>query len=64
MNICLFNPAMQDNNKSPSENLGDFIIEEAVKREIVSLFPNSNLLELSTHVPPSYSKHLLNACKF
>ncbi|MBK1987102.1 polysaccharide pyruvyl transferase family protein [Sphaerospermopsis aphanizomenoides BCCUSP55] len=63
MNICLFNPALRDNQKRPSENLGDFIIEEAVKRELFSLFPNVNLFELSTHVVPSYKHHLSIASK-
>ncbi len=57
MKICLFDPGIEDNDGSPSVNLGDLIIQEAVQREITSLFSGCEVLQISTHVFPT-QKHL------
>ncbi|MBD2036623.1 polysaccharide pyruvyl transferase family protein [Leptolyngbya sp. FACHB-321] len=49
--ICLLDPGMEDHNDRPSENLGDLIIQQAVLREIDSLFGSQNIAKLSTHAP-------------
>lgn len=51
MKICLFDPGLEDNNRTLSSNLGDLIIQEAVEREIAALFPNCSLLHIATHTP-------------
>jgi polysaccharide pyruvyl transferase WcaK-like protein len=53
MRICLFNPAIKNNLGAPSLNLGDLIIEEAVKREINNIFQNCEILSISSHVYPN-----------
>ena len=47
MKICLFDPGF----KSP--NLGDLVIQEAVKREIANIFENYELVSIPTHSYPS-----------
>ncbi len=47
MKICLFDPGF----KSP--NLGDLVIQEAVKREIANIFENHELVSIPTHSYPS-----------
>jgi len=49
--IGLFDPSLGNNAGSESPNLGDLIINEAIIREIYSIFPRANLLRLSTHEP-------------
>jgi len=63
--ICLLNPAIENNNLSPSSNLGDLIIQEAILRELKDLFPFSEIINISTHIPMS-QKHirLLYTCSF
>jgi len=48
MRICLFDPGIEDNNNSPSSNLGDLIIQEAVDRELMSVFGDCNVRRIST----------------
>ena len=49
MKICLFDPGIENNDNSPSSNLGDLIIQEAVHRELANVFDNPDLLSISTH---------------
>lgn len=53
MKICLFDPGLEKNNGTPSANLGDLIIQEAVNREIQSLFGNCEILRIATHTYPT-----------
>jgi polysaccharide pyruvyl transferase WcaK-like protein len=57
MKICLFDPGIGNHNGSPSANLGDLIIQEAVERELSNLFQGSELTRISTHVYPK-AQHL------
>jgi len=52
MNIVLFNPALKDNQRNPSINLGDLIIGAKVTEIIKELFPYAILREFSTHSIP------------
>ncbi|PSB24808.1 polysaccharide pyruvyl transferase family protein [Stenomitos frigidus] len=49
--VCLFDPGIADHNRSPSENLGDLIIQKAVLREIKHIFGDQQTAKISTHVP-------------
>ena len=51
MTICLLEPDIANNQGAPSDNLGDLIIQDAVLREIHSIFGEQNILRLFTHVP-------------
>jgi len=53
MKICLFDPGIEDHNGSPSANLGDLIIQEAVKRELNSACGNCETVHISSHVFPT-----------
>jgi hypothetical protein len=53
MRIGLLDPGVRDRHGTPSINLGDKIIAEAVDRELASLFPSAQVLRFSTHVPLS-----------
>jgi hypothetical protein len=48
MKICLFDPSIENNDYSPSSNLGDLIIQEAVNRELISIFNNCDIKRIST----------------
>ena len=50
MRLCILDPGLQDQHGTPSFNLGDLIIQEAVTREIDSLFPRAAIQRFSTHV--------------
>ncbi len=50
--LCLFDPGLQRNDGTPSSNLGDLIIQEAVERELTGIFGRSEILHLSTHTFP------------
>lgn len=50
--ICLFDPGMHDNLGSPSKNLGDLIIQEAVKRELEYIFGKQDMPAIATHSVP------------
>jgi hypothetical protein len=58
MRICLFDPAIENHENHPSSNLGDLIIGAAVERELRHLFPDANVLRLSTQAPLKWN-HLL-----
>ncbi|NJM99336.1 MAG: polysaccharide pyruvyl transferase family protein [Phormidesmis sp. RL_2_1] len=51
MKICLLDPGLQQHSGELSANLGDLIIQESVKRELTSLFPEHEIIQLSTHAP-------------
>lgn len=51
MKICLLDPGLENHTGLPSLNLGDLIIQEAVKRELFSLFPDADITQISTHAP-------------
>lgn len=55
--ICLLDPSLDDNKGTPSSNLGDLIIKEAVSRELEELFPNSSMTSVSTHVLSDQSEY-------
>lgn len=46
--ICLFDPALENNTGTLSSNLGDLIIQEAVKQELQDLFPSFDIHSIST----------------
>jgi hypothetical protein len=52
MKVCLFDPGLENNQGSPSTNLGDLIIKEAVLRELNNLFEIVAIESISTHVLP------------
>ncbi|BAY36711.1 hypothetical protein NIES2111_10420 [Nostoc sp. NIES-2111] len=54
--VCLFDPGLENNNGNPSANLGDLIIQEAVTRELQNLFPQLDLLRITTHSLPTDAK--------
>jgi Polysaccharide pyruvyl transferase len=62
MKICLFDPGIENHTGSPSANLGDLIIQEAVVREIKSLFNDCELIHIATHSFPT-QKHIALARK-
>lgn len=51
MQICLLDPSLQNHDGTPSNNLGDLIINAAVCRELRSLFSDRDILRISTHTP-------------
>ncbi|WP_017317159.1 polysaccharide pyruvyl transferase family protein [Mastigocladopsis repens] len=65
MKICLFDPGLENNNGTPSANLGDLIIQEAVDREINSLFGNCEIIRIATHTYPTQEHiNLARKCSF
>jgi polysaccharide pyruvyl transferase WcaK-like protein len=48
--IALLDPALQDNNRTESKNLGDLIISESVVEILHELFPSKQIVRISTHV--------------
>ena len=52
MNICLFNPGIEDNRGTPSSNLGDLIIEKAVRRELAGFSGGARIFSISTQAYP------------
>jgi hypothetical protein len=50
--ICLFDPAIENHQGSPSSNLGDLIISAAVRRELKEVFPDASVHSFSTQVYP------------
>ncbi|HUR65276.1 MAG TPA: polysaccharide pyruvyl transferase family protein [Chitinophagaceae bacterium] len=47
--ILLLDPALQDNNGTPSDNIGDVIIFEAIHSILTKLFPQSEIIRVSLH---------------
>lgn len=63
MTICLLDPGIGNNQGAPSDNLGDLIIQDAVLREIHSIFGDQNIIRFSTHVPPEDDQFkLMQSC--
>jgi hypothetical protein len=56
--ICLFDPAIENHQGSPSSNLGDLIISAAVRRELGEVFRGASIHAFSTHVDPRFSQLL------
>jgi SAM-dependent methyltransferase len=52
MKICLFNPGLEDNRGTLSSNLGDLIIEKAVRRELAMFAGDSRIFSVSTQAYP------------
>ena len=52
MKTCLYSPGLADHQGNPSANLGDLIIQEAVVREINTLFNSPEILKLPSHIFP------------
>ncbi len=52
MKICLYSPGLADHQGNPSANLGDLIIQEAVVREMNTLFSSPEILKLPSHIFP------------
>lgn len=52
MNICLFNPGIEDNFGTPSSNLGDLIIEKAVRRELARISCGARVFSITTQAYP------------
>lgn len=61
--ITIFDPGLEDDQYTPSSNLGDLIIQEAVKRELHNIFPSSETFSLSTQdfVDPKKFKFIGNS---
>ena len=59
MKICLLDPGIENHQGFPSSNLGDLIIQEAVNRELNSIFGEQNLVRLSTQAPLSQEEFKL-----
>jgi len=58
--VILFDPGLRDNDGNSSQNLGDLIIKEAVKKQLTSVLKTEELISISTHVPiSSKEKELL-----
>lgn len=52
MKICLFNPGIEDNQGTPSSNLGDLIIEKSVRRELARFSGKPKIHSISTQAYP------------
>lgn len=65
MKICLFDPGIESNDGTPSANLGDLIIQEAVEREIENIFRGCQIFRVATHTLPT-DQHIESArdCSF
>jgi hypothetical protein len=50
--IILLDPSLKDNQGNESINLGDVIIYESVSKYLKELFPDKDLLRISTHTFP------------
>lgn len=63
MKVCILDPGVEDNQGTLSSNLGDLIIQEAVHREIHSLFQQVEIVSISTQ-SPMHDDHIdvLRAC--
>jgi hypothetical protein len=49
MNVCVFDPALMDRCAGVSPHLGDVIIQEAIGKEIRSLFGKVTPTSVSSH---------------
>ena len=50
MKVCLLDPGIENHQGTPSSNLGDLIIQEAVNRELNEIF-GRHIVRLSTQTP-------------
>lgn len=62
MKIVLFDPSLKDNTGQHSDNLGDVIIYEFVRKIIDDLFPSAELVRIATHTMPDEQTRR-SACK-
>lgn len=63
MDICLFNPGIENNQGHPSSNLGDLFIERAVLRELKALMGDCRIFPISSHVFPGREEiHRVRQC--
>lgn len=51
MKVCILDPGLQMQDGTPSTNLGDLIIQDAVNREVNRLFPGAEVARYATHSP-------------
>jgi polysaccharide pyruvyl transferase WcaK-like protein len=56
MKLCVLDPGIQKHDGTPSDNLGDLIIQDAVNRELSSLFGKTETISYSTHEPLSHAQ--------
>jgi hypothetical protein len=47
--ITLLDPALEDNNGTLAHNLGDLFIYESVKKVLTEIFPDKEIIRLSSH---------------
>ena len=61
----LIDPALKNNSGEPSDNLGDLIISEDIRRILADLFPKENFIPVSPHLPfASKEKQIINSANF
>lgn len=53
MKLVLFDPSLKNNEGALSDNLGDVIIYDSVKRVLAELFPGKELYRVATHTFPT-----------
>jgi len=59
--LALIDPSIKDNSGTPSDNLGDCIIYDSVKEVLSELFPNTEIVRVSLHLPFSArEKEIIN----
>lgn len=63
MKIGILDPGLQDHKGNASVNLGDLIIQDAVKQELTQLFPQAEIVHYSSHAPLT-SEQLSNLSSF
>lgn len=62
--IALLDPALMDNNGTPSYNLGDLIIHESVMKLFDELFPGVEIRRVSSHIGiTTKGKEVLNGSR-
>jgi polysaccharide pyruvyl transferase WcaK-like protein len=63
--VILLDPSIDDGRGTPSRNLGDLIIYQAVSRELAAIFGEKAITRLSTHHPFSADDYeTANRCAF
>lgn len=63
--IALFDPALKDQKGNLSYNLGDVIIHESVSLVLQELFPNDEIVRISTHSNiESWQRKIIKESKF
>ena len=56
MKVCILDPGLQMQDGTPSTNLGDLIIQDAVNREVKRLFAGAEVVRYATHSPLTKSQ--------